>query len=198
MPLFNAFVWNPAPAGDISAGFAQDFTQSLTTRATSERIRTMLQEAFRASPPTFPPGSSFVDVGIFTVLDRNTVNAMLETEMVFSDPFTVPGLIAGGIGKTQESCRVGKNIEGAINDARSVEGTVNVIQNPDGTLLLTPSLTFTVVDTLDFCPGNCGGFPGTLLTVPLSRREASFISGDVPFRVTFPGTALVGAYDSED
>jgi outer membrane protein OmpA-like peptidoglycan-associated protein len=198
VPLFNTFIFNPAPAGDISTEFAQDFTASLTTRAMTERIRTMLQEAFRTSPPTFPPGNNFVDVDIFAVLDRNTVNAMLETEMVFSDPFTVPGLIAGGIGKTQESCRVGRNTQGAINDARSVTGTVNVIQNPDGSLLLTPSLTFTVVDTLDFCPGNCGGFPGTLLTIPLSRWEASFISGDVPFRVTFSGPSLVGAYDSED
>ncbi|UWZ81736.1 eCIS core domain-containing protein [Occallatibacter riparius] len=198
LPLFNAFVWNPAPAGDISATYAEDFTRSLTTRAMSERIRAMLQDAFRTSPPTFPPGRNFIDVNIFSVLDPATVNAMLEREMVFTDPFTVPGLIAGGIGKTQESCRVGRNTEGAINDARSVTGTVNVIQNTDGTLLLTPSLTFTVVDTIDFCPGNCGGFPGTMLTVPLSRWEASSISGDVPFTVVFPGTSLVGAYDSED
>ncbi|HEY2858182.1 MAG TPA: DUF4157 domain-containing protein [Terracidiphilus sp.] len=198
VPLFNRFVWNPGPAGDISGEFGLDFERSLTTRAMTERIRSMLQDAFRSSPPTFTPGNDFVDVDIFTVLDRNAVTAMLESEMIFNDPFTIPGLFAGGTGKTQESCKVGKNTEGAINDARSVVGTVNVIRNNDGTLLLTPNLTFTVVDTIDFCPGNCGGSLAQVLTVPLSRWEASFISGDVPFRVIFPGAALVGAYDSED
>jgi hypothetical protein len=55
-----------------------------------------------------------------------------------------------------------------------------------------------VIDTLDFCPGNCGGRLAQILTVPLSRWEASFISGDVPFTVRFPAPVLTGAFDDAD
>ncbi len=197
-PLFERFVFNPGPAGDISAEYATDFSRDLVTRAVTERLVAMLREEFTRTPPVFPPGSDHVTVDIYTVLNRDTVNSFLDREMVFSDPFTIPGLIAGGVGTTQETCRVGANTTGAVNDSRRVEGSIQVIRTSDGSLILTPEFTFTVVDTIDFCPGNCGGSVAQVLTVPLSRWEASGISGDVPFTVRFAGPSLVGAYDSED
>jgi outer membrane protein OmpA-like peptidoglycan-associated protein len=195
--LFRKFIFNPGPAGNISAQFATDFTNSPTTFEATRTLQKMLEDFFNASPPTFPAGGSTVTVNI-NALSQKTIDDTLNKQMVFDDPFSVPGLIAGGIGLTQVSCQVGANTQGAQDDARSATGTATVTRNPDGTLLVQPEITFTVVDTLDFCPGNCGGFVARILTVPLSRWEASSISGDVPFIVRFPAPSIVGSAGSED
>jgi outer membrane protein OmpA-like peptidoglycan-associated protein len=197
-PLFDKFVFDPGPAGDISGQYAPDFSKDHVTLEMTKLLVGMLQTELNAHPPNIPAGAASVDVDINAALTKQKTDEVLDRDMIFSDPFTVPGLIAGGVGKTQVACQVGANTAGAQDDARHVQGTVNVIKNADGTLLLTPALIFTVIDTLDFCPGNCGGMIAAILTEPLSRWEASFISGDVPFSVRFPGASLVGAYDSED
>jgi outer membrane protein OmpA-like peptidoglycan-associated protein len=66
-----------------------------------------------------------------------------------------------------------------------------LIRNPNGSITVTPTLHFHVVDTVDLCPGNCGSGPSQgvineqLATVPMSRLEASGVTGDVPFFVDF-------------
>ena len=67
-------------------------------------------------------------------------------------------------------------------------------------MVIKPIVNYTIVNTLDFCPGNCGSsFPLYLgNTVQMSRWEASGISGDVPFTVNFRGPSLIGDYNSED
>ena len=114
-----------------------------------------LTAAVNAKPPAFPPGAANVTIDIKEVLDEKTLNEIMQ-KMNFTNIAEVPGLIAGGIGTTQDKCRVGHTTS-AQNDARSVEGTVAVTKAADGTLSVSPvSLTYTVQDTLDFCPGNCG------------------------------------------
>ena len=51
---------------------------------------------------------------------------------------------------------------------------------------------FTVKDTIDLCPGNCGASTEQVATVPMSQWEASGVAGDVPYTVTFapPATSL--------
>lgn len=44
-------------------------------------------------------------------------------------------------------------------------------------------------DTVDLRAGPCGGTREQIAAVPLSRFEASGISGDVPFIVAFPAPA---------
>jgi hypothetical protein len=63
--------------------------------------------------------------------------------------------------------------------------------------MVAPSIIFTVEDTIDFCPGNCGGSLAQTFgkTVLMSRYEASGISGDIPFKVTF--SQPIGAAGSE-
>jgi len=204
-PLFQKFIFDPGPAGDISKEFAVDFTKSDSTIDATRILVKTLEDLLKANPPAFPPGSNTVTVDINAALGANsihgfkTLNEFLETALLFADPLTVPGLIAGGVGpKSEKDCKVGANTDGAQNDARSATGTVTVTKNPDGTLLITPNITYTVVDTLDFCPGNCGGAIAQLLTIPLSRWEASSISGDVPFTVHFPAPSLTGASGSEE
>jgi hypothetical protein len=49
-----------------------------------------------------------------------------------------------------------------------------------------PFLTYTVKDTIDLCPGDCGAKKEQIATIPMSQWEATGISGDVPFFVDFP------------
>jgi hypothetical protein len=113
--------------------------------------------------------------------------------MAFRDYTETPGVLAGGVGVGQAACAVGA-IPSGLEDSRTATGTATGT-NSSGTILVSSSIEFTVTDTLDFCPGNCGGASAQDMTVPLSRYEATGISGDVPFTVTF--SAPVGAFDSE-
>ena len=194
--LFRQFIFTPGPAGDISSTYANDFTNCAVSRDTTQALLQKLQTALQANPPTIPP-SGAVTLNIASLIPTSEL-ATFMCRMVFDDYTTVAGLIAGGVGETQESEKIGKNTSGAVNDSRSASGTITVTRNTDGSYGVNPDITYTVVDTLDFCPGNCGGSNAQKLTIPLSRWEASSISGDVPFKVVFPAPSLVGAFDSEE
>jgi hypothetical protein len=56
-------------------------------------------------------------------------------------------------------------------------------------LLVQPQLTYTVKDTVDLCPGDCGADKERIATIPMSQWEATGISGDVPFFVDFAAPA---------
>jgi len=49
-----------------------------------------------------------------------------------------------------------------------------------GSVMVTPRISFVVQDTIDLCPGNCGTKDELQATIPLSRFEASGLTGDVP------------------
>jgi outer membrane protein OmpA-like peptidoglycan-associated protein len=195
-PLFREFIFGGGPLRDISGEFAADFTNSVDTIATTRRLIQALEDAVKSNPPRFAPGSDTVTVELTDVLNDSDLKQILAT-MVFTNVFEVPGLIAGGVGTNQSACPVGAQ-PSSQNDARLAQGKVTISKNPDGSLAIQPSITYTVIDTLDFCPGNCGGRLAQILTVPLSRWEASFISGDVPFTVRFPAPVLTGAFDDAD
>jgi outer membrane protein OmpA-like peptidoglycan-associated protein len=109
--------------------------------------------------------------------------------MDFATIGSVPGNLAGGVGKTQTTCSVGATPSPA-DDARILtDVTGTFVRNPTGSVTVTPTLHFRVIDTVDLCPGNCGSDIGVineqLATIPMSRLEASGVSGDVPFTVDF-------------
>ena len=197
-PLFRQFIFNPGSAGDISSTYADDFTHAIETVRTTEAFTHELETQLKANPPaSIPPGGTGT-VDLTSVLTPRAITQFMECHLLFADYTSVPGLIAGGVGKTQETDKRGKNTEGAINDSRGASGTLMVTRNTDGSINMVPTLTYRVVDTLDFCPGNCGGGMAQRLTIPLSQWEASGISGDVPFSVNFPAPSLVGAYDDTE
>lgn len=202
--LFRRYIFSPGPAGDISAQHAADFTSSRTTRAVTERIHAAVRADIQAHPPVLPAGGGPATVNYETDPDRAVVrqelNRLATDGLIFDNPLEVPGLLAGGIGTTQGWCAVGQDTSHSQEDSRSVRVTAEVFRNVDGTYGINPDVLYTVVDTIDFCPGNCGGFFAQHIgrTVQMSRWEASGVSGDVPFTVTFAGPALIGAYDSED
>jgi outer membrane protein OmpA-like peptidoglycan-associated protein len=203
-PLFRNYVFSPGPAGDISTEYASDFSSSRTTRYVSEQIHPLVEADISSHPPAFPPDGGWMTVDYETdpgkAALKQEFNRLATDGLVFSNYLEVPGLIAGGIGTDQASCKVGADTSGAQEDSRSARVSAQVFRNPDGTLVINPVVYYTVVDTIDFCPGNCGGFFAQNIgkTVQMSRWEASGISGDVPFTVIFQGPSLIGAYNSED
>jgi outer membrane protein OmpA-like peptidoglycan-associated protein len=203
-PLFRKYVFSPGPAGDISAEYGSDFASSRTTRYVSEQIHPLVEADIKSNPPTFATPDSWVTVDYETDPGKDSLkqqfNQLATSGLVYTDPFEVPGLIAGGIGTDQGFCTVGANTSGAQEDSRSARVSAQVFKNTDGSMIINPIVNYTVVDTLDFCPGNCGGFFAQHMgnTVQMSRWEASGISGDVPFTVNFQGPSLIGAYKSED
>jgi len=203
-PLFRKYVFSPGPAGDISAEYGSDFGSSRTTRYVSEQIHPLVEADIESNPPTFRTPANWVTVDYETDPGKDSLkqqfNQLATNGLVYTDPFEVPGLIAGGVGTNQGFCNVGANTSGAQEDSRSARVSAQVFKNTDGSMIINPIVNYTVVDTLDFSPGNCGGFFAQHLgnTVQMSRWEASGISGDVPFTVNFQGPSLIGAYNSED
>lgn len=185
--LWNQYIWGGSAPQNLSSQFGGDFTTSVTTADATDFLVNELRTNLESSPPTFPPGVDTVTIDIPSRI--GTAIAALDTtgsghEMDFNVIGEVPGNLAGGIGKTQLTHVVGAR-PSPFNDSRSAAGTADVTRNPDGTLTVVPHITFTVQDTIDLCPGNCGAPMEQLATVPLSRFEASGISGDVPFTVQY-------------
>lgn len=195
--LFADFIDGGKPHRDLSTRLATYFTRSGATRAATEFLKDKLDEYFKTNLPD--SGTSK------TVKLQDAIPAAIAAlgkvgdphVMAFRDYSETPGVLAGGVGVGQVACQVGK-IPSGVEDQRTATGTATCTRNSDGSYVVDPDITYTVVDTLDFCPGNPGGYFAKKLTVPLSRYEATDISGDVPFTVKFPAPSLIGAYGSED
>jgi len=97
----------------------------------------------------------------------------------YSNPFSIAGHIAGGIGSSD-----------AGDDYRKVLwGNATLEKVPlvgsTGYVSVETTLHYEVFDAVDFCPGDCGSPAEQMITVPMSRLEASDEAYDVPFKVTF-------------
>ena len=189
MPLWDEWAAGGGPVRSITSTFGADFQSSPTT-ATATRfllreIRTAV--AARTAPPAGPP----VNVALSTLIPGAV--AALDTpgganEMNFNMPGDIPGNLAGGIGKDEAANPIGAT-PSPQDDARLVTGSVDLFATPTGQTVI-PHINFTVKDTLDLCPGDCGSAAEQLATVPMSRWEASGISGDVPYTVDFSPPAV--------
>lgn len=100
----------------------------------------------------------------------------------YSNPFSIAGHIAGGIGSSDAGA-----------DYRKVWGNVTLEKVPligsTGYVSVETTLHYEVFDAIDFCPGDCGSLAEQQVTVPMSRLEASGEAYDVPFKVTFVGAS---------
>jgi hypothetical protein len=194
-------LWDQWAAGgtgvqDITGSFGGDFTNSPTTADTTTFLLGQIRAAVAARPPLAPgatatvPLATLIPTAVAEIDDPTSMN-----QMNFNIIGDIPGNIAGGIGKDQAANPVGAK-PSPQNDARLVNGSVTITGLPGGGQRVTPSFTFTVNDTLDLCPGNCGASSEQIATVPMSRWEASGIAGDVPYTVRFaPPATLMGAFD---
>ena len=185
--LWRQHIFGGSPPQNLSSEFGTDFTTSRTTAQITDNLVAALKANIEANPPTFPPGVDTVTVDIPSRIPAALAeidNPASAGKMDFGIINEIPGNIAGGIGKNQASTPVGAQ-PAPFDDSRTAVGTATVTKNPDGTMTITPNITFTVKDTIDLCPGNCGAVVEQTATRPLSWLEASGVSGDVPFTVDF-------------
>lgn len=134
-----------------------------------------------AAVPAIEP-NRWVGVNIDTFLGANPLDL---GDVNFSNPFNIPGHVAGGTGGWDSG-----------SDSRWVSGQVKIFRMTDANgqttkLFLMPDFQFRVVDAIDFIPGQPGSGLEQTLTIPLSRLEASGWAHDVPFEVHFSGPAQV-------
>ena len=184
-------VWDTWASGgvatvqDFTKDFGADFGSSATTASTTKALIDALKAKLTASPPTVLKGGS-VTLDIPTLIPTETAGVDVtgsSTEMNFNMPGEIPGNLAGGIGKDQKANAVGAN-PSPQDDERIAKGSV-VVSDAGSALTAAPSLNYTVKDTVDLCPGDCGAAAEKIATIPMSRWEATGISGDVPYKVDF-------------
>ncbi len=109
--------------------------------------------------------------------------------MEYNHPDEIPGLMAGGIGKTPPGGTVSQGSDVFGDDYRVIEGKMKITRltmngKTTGVRFQT-DLTFTVGDTIDFCPGNLSSGTESLGTIPSAFLEANGIAHDVGFETTF-------------
>ena len=191
VPLWRDYLNGGSPPRNLTASFGADFTASPTTRNVTAFVLRALGLAVGARLASLPLGTSQV-VTLATFLPHVAAaidNPASATQMNFNIPGDIPGNLAGGIGKDQTTCPSGA-MPSPFNDERILGGTATVTRIAPDRLLVTPDIRYTVRDTIDLCPGDCGTPLEQIATVPLSQFEATGISGDVPFTVDFPAPTV--------
>jgi outer membrane protein OmpA-like peptidoglycan-associated protein len=194
--IYDLFIWGGSSSVlTLSSTLRSEFETICQTAVATNHIMTAIVNAIWGHYPASTPAQTIPlsAVAPTAVSDIDTPGSA--HELVYCGATNAPGLLAGGVGKTQLTTRIGA-IPSPQNDARIATGHINVsrLTLPGGgsRLEFTPVIEIEVLDTVDFCPGNCGGFLAQGLTIPLSQWEASGISGDVPFSTRFaaPTTQL--------
>jgi hypothetical protein len=191
VPFWKEYLWGGSAPKNITADFSKDFTNSPTTRKATIFLNDELKKSLAAKPPLMAPFSS-ASINIATLISGaiGALNNPSSTDrMNFSMPRDIPGNLAGDIGIDQISCPAGAK-PSPFNDERHASGTVGLERNAGPDITVTPSIIYSVQDTVDLCPGDCGLILERVATVPLSQFEATGISGDVPFTVEFPAPSL--------
>jgi hypothetical protein len=190
VPLWKEYLMGGSASKNLSSQFGKDFTNSPTTKKTTAFLHQELEKKLIASPPNVP---EFTAVSIDLSSEIPSAIAKLDdpaspNRMNFNIPKDIPGNLAGDIGKDQTSCPAGAK-PSPFNDERHAGGYAEAVRTGDN-ITVTPKIEYTVKDTIDLCPGDCGTILEQIATVPLSQFEATGISGDVPFTVEFPAPSL--------
>ncbi len=185
VPLWHEYLLGGSAPKNLTSEFGADFAASPTTAATSDYLKNALQAAIARSPFASPPGGSTSDMTAWVASEVASINTAGDThEMNFSFPRDVAGNLAGGIGTNQTACKAGAK-PSPFNDQRLATVGAEFTPNADGSTTVQPIINYTVKDTIDLCPGDCGTKREQMATVPMSQFEATGISGDVPFTIEF-------------
>lgn len=156
----------------VESSFASSWDTSNDVEAVLQTIGSRL-----SLTPGWPTASGVrIAVPISTYLSASEMN---DRPINYSNPLSIAGHIAGGIGSSD-----------AGNDYRKIiSGTVFITRNDFAfgygytTVELAPD--YEVFDSIDFCPGDCGTPLEQTVTIPMSKLEASGLAYDVPFQVNF-------------
>jgi hypothetical protein len=159
------------PASDVVSSFAESSATDNDQDAIIDIIGDRLSRV---------PGGPLRDYTPSTMSIANFLSQaeMDERPINYSNPLSIAGHIAGGIGSSDAGV-----------DYRKVWGNVTLEKIPligsTGYIHAETTLHYEVFDAIDFCPGDCGSPAEQLITIPMSRLEAGGEAYDVPFKVTF-------------
>lgn len=127
------------------------------------------------------PGGALRE-GVRTVMSLSNFLSASEMDnrpINYSNPFSVAGHIAGGIGSSD----AGDDYRKITRANVALEKTTLIGSTGYVSVELIPH--YEVFDAIDFCPGDCGSSAEQVITVPMSRLEKSGAAYDVPFKVIF-------------
>jgi hypothetical protein len=112
-------------------------------------------------------------------IDNFVTPAEKELSTEFENPFSIPGNIAGGISWSDAGWDYRRILRGNVSFLKTpIIGGITMVK-------IETTLLFEVGDAIDFCPGACGAPAEQIMTVPLSRLEASREAYDMPYVVRF-------------
>jgi hypothetical protein len=196
VPLWKDYLFGGSAPRNITASFGADFTASGTTADTAVFIVAQIKKEIAANHKAIMGPAPSVTVDLTPRMTKTLAaiaNPKSGKAMDFNVIGEIPGNIAGGIGKDQLSNKIGAK-PSPFNDSRSATITAKLTRTPSE-IEVKPAIDFEVKDTIDLCPGNCGAGTEQDATIPMSRFEATGLSGDVPFTVQFPAPAsTLGAF----
>jgi hypothetical protein len=179
--LWLAYLTDSAPATRTFRGAASTVVRGFeTAQVMLTWHRNLFNEAvnrLKASPP-YVPATGETRIPVSTLLSSTDV------AIDFSNPFDIPGHIAGGVGSGDASV-----------DSRDLSGDLIIRRQLDvsGTTTgfeVISDFHYHCHDTVDFCPGQAGSGLEQNLTIPLSRLEATGMAHDVPFDVFYEPAPL--------
>jgi len=176
----------------LSSSFGSDFTASPTTADTTAFLLGELFKDVLANHIALM-GSNVAAIIDFTPRFKGAAGKPLEeidnplspNQMNFNFPADIAGNLVGGLGKDQTAHLIGAR-PSTTNDSREATVTATLVRNAGGFITIFPMINYTVKDTIDLCPGDCGTSTEQIATVPLSRFEATGLTGDVPVQIDFP------------
>jgi hypothetical protein len=152
------------------------FRDSWDTTDDVDAVLQLVGERLHLAPGGMPRDGERVMMSLSNFLSDDELQ---DRPINYRNPLSVAGHIAGGIGSSD-----------AGSDYRSIT-QANVwlerVSLPLGAGYVNVSMSprYEVFDAIDFCPGDCGSPAEQLVTVPMSRLEASGHAYDVPFKVIF-------------
>jgi hypothetical protein len=159
------------PGSDIVSSFAESGDTASDQDAILDLIGARLSLAPGPLRDYIPTTMSVENFLSRAELDYRPIN--------YSNAFSIAGHIAGGIGSSDAGADYRKVLWGNVTLER-----IPLIGST-GYVHVETTLHYEVFDAIDFCPGDCGSPAEQLVTVPMSRLEASGEAYDVPFKVTF-------------
>jgi len=192
LPLWVQYMTGGSGLQVLSSSFGSDFTASPTTADTTAFLLGELFKDVLANHIALM-GSNVAAIIDFTPRFKGAAGKPLEeidnplspNQMNFNFPADIAGNLVGGLGKDQTAHLIGAR-PSTTNDSREATVTATLVRNAGGFITIFPMINYTVKDTIDLCPGDCGTSTEQIATVPLSRFEATGLTGDVPVQIDFP------------
>jgi hypothetical protein len=187
VPLWSQYLFGGASPQNLTSQFGADFTASTTTAKTATFICNQLKTEIRGNHKAILGSAAAATVDLTPRMPKTLAaidNPTGANAMDFNVIGDIAGNIAGGIGKDQLASKIGSK-PSPFNDERTAVIRATLTRTAKG-IKVNPDIVFTIRDTIDLCPGNCGAATEQDATIPMSRFEATGLSGDVPFEITFP------------